>query len=466
MRRLLLALSTSCALVIGSLTAPGAVPGAAAANSYPTNPLGFAYNSTVGLDMYAHPGGMVVTGRCNRYSPDFATARAGGAEVLAYLDVMERPDHTVCAADDDFYGGPPGSTPLWPYPTPGQRVNYHNMHMTDMRVGSAWVDRAVAYIQNLMVENKVDGVFLDVIGARLWSTLANWDSWPTSEQQAWTAGNIDLVRRIDVIRRAINPRFIVVTNNVWDVSGTAGTTAEPYVDGIVLEHHPSTSTVHQAMAAKQYSNLGHRRVLAIANSTDDARAWAGMQGITHVSDQTDYSAVSTPPVGFHRLTDRPKTFGRTTVGASPSKGMAADQKRGSRFTLTDKATLLGFTAYLDGGGGVSGTEQVRMVLYRDSGGVPAARVAESNTVASIAAGAAGKWVNFAAPAATLTPGDYWIVIHTGATGGVARNWGGDGPANWYGNNTDVFADGPGSTFGTGTTGTGTLSVTATYTVGY
>jgi hypothetical protein len=35
--------------------------------------------------------------------------------------------------------------------------------------------------------------------------------------------------------------------------------------------------------------------------------------------------------------------------------------------------LLGFTAYLDGGGAASGTQQVRMVLYRDSAGVPGAR---------------------------------------------------------------------------------------------
>jgi len=462
MRRLWLALATCCALVIGSL----AVPGVAAANSYPTNPLGLAYNSTTGLDTYAHPGGMVVTGRCNRDSSAFAAARAGGAEVLAYLDVVERYDFTVCAADDDFYGGPPGSTPLWPYPTVGQRGNYKNMHMTDMRVGSAWVDRAVSYIRNLMVEDKVDGVLLDVVGARLWSKLANWDSWPQSEQQAWTAGNIDLVRRIDALRRSINPRFIVVTNNVWDVSGTSGTTAEPYVDGIMLEHHDPTSAYHQRLAGKAYSNLGHRRVVAVANNTAEAQQWATVQGITHVSDQTDYSAVSPPPVDFHRLTDRPKTFGRSTVGASPSKGMAADQKRGSKFTLTDKATLLGFTAYLDGGGGVSGTQQVRMVLYRDAGGTPGNRVAESDTVATIAAGAAGRWVTFAAPAATLDPGNYWIVIHTGAAGGVARNWGGDGAANWYGNNTDVFVDGPGSTFGTGSTGTGTLSVTVSYTVGY
>ena len=49
--------------------------------------------------------------------------------------------------------------------------------------------------------------------------------------------------------------------------------------------------------------------------------------------------------------------------------------------------------------------------------------------------------------------------------GVTRNRGGDGAANWYGN-ADAFADGAANPFGTGTAGTGTLSVNASYTVGY
>jgi len=104
--------------------------------------------------------------------------------------------------------------------------------------------------------------------------------------------------------------------------------------------------------------------------------------------------------------------------------MTADYKRGSKFALPDKATLLSFSAYLDGAGGATGSQSVRMVLYRDSGGLPAARIAQSNTVT------------------------------------VA-----DGAANWYGN-PDTFADGAANPFGAGTAGTGTLSVNVSYTVGY
>src|SRR3954462_5207977 len=95
-------------------------PPAAAANTFPTNPRGFAYATTAGVSQYAHPTGLLVTGRCNRDASEFTNARAGGAEILAYLNVVERNDGTVCGQDNDFYGGLPGSTPLWPYPTPGQ----------------------------------------------------------------------------------------------------------------------------------------------------------------------------------------------------------------------------------------------------------------------------------------------------------------------------------------------------------
>jgi hypothetical protein len=458
----LASLAMTFGLVAGSLS----VPTASAANTYLTNPLGLAY--AVGSDgaaanLYGRPTGMVITGRCNRYAPGFATARANGAEVLAYLNVMQRPDGPVCAADTEFYGGDLSRTPLWPYPTYGARVNWPDTHMTDMRVGSAWIDQAVSYIEDLMVEDKVDGVFLDDIGARLWSSLANWGSWPQWERDAWTAGMVDLVRRLDASRRALNPRFIIVNNNVWDGAGTLGRGGEPYVDGIMLEGHASTSTYHRDEAARTYGNLGHRRVLVIADSTADARAWADVQGVTHVSDQQHYGTPSTPPIGFNRLTDRPKRFGRTDIATNSSGGMAANQKRGSKFTLTEKGTLLRFAAYLDGGGATAGSQSVRMALYRDNAGVPGALVAQSGA-GTVAAGSAGRWMWFSGPATRLDPGAYWIVIHTGDTAGVARNRG-DGAANWYAA-IDQFADGPSSQFGTGWSGNVTLSVNVFYTVGY
>lgn len=437
---------------------------AAAANTFPTNPAGFSYVKTTNLSPYSRPTGMLIAGACNRYAPEFAQARANGGEVLVYLNFVERHDSTICALDDEFYGGPPGNTPLWPFPTYGQRVNWPNTHMLDIRAGLAWADRAVTYIENLMREDRVDGVFLDVVGARLWSSLAAWDSWPAAEQSAWTAGTIDFVRRLDAKRRAINPRFIVVNNNTWDTPGTNARTAEQYVDGISIEHHASTGAYHQKIAGYPYSNLGHRRVIAIATSTAEAQNWANVQGVTHVSDQSNYLEVTPPPIGFHRLTDRPKTFGRTSVATTPSSGMTANQKRGSKFTLADKATLLGFSAYLDGLGATTGSQAVRIAIYKDSNGVPAGRWAQSNVV-TIPAGKPAGWVNFTSPATPLDPGQWWLVIHTGDTGGVARNRG-DGTGNWYGLSTDPFSDGASNPFGTGTAGNGTLSIKATHTVGY
>jgi len=88
--------------------------------------------------------------------------------------------------------------------------------MTDIRAGSDWSDHVVSYVEKLMREGKVDGVFLDAVGVRPWSSLAEWNSWPQSEKNAFAQGNVDLVRRLDARRRAIKPSFIIVANNVWE----------------------------------------------------------------------------------------------------------------------------------------------------------------------------------------------------------------------------------------------------------
>jgi hypothetical protein len=86
--------------------------------------------------------------------------------------------------------------------------------------------------------------------------------------------------------------------------------------------------------------------------------------------------------------------------------MKADQKRGSKFTLSEQATLLGFKAYLDGRGDpnaqIATTWSVRMVLYRDNNGVPGDRVVQS-PIANIPANYTGHWVGFTTPATRSTP---------------------------------------------------------------
>ena len=451
-------------LLLAALVAPVA---ATAANTYKVNPVGLSYASTPsGVSQYGRPGGMVIASPCNYLSSAFSSARANGAEILAYLNPMEVPDWSHCELSDQFFMGDVRNVPKWPYPSPGQRVNYPEYHMTDLRKGSAWSNHVVAYIENMMREDKVDGVFLDVVGGRLWSSLANWYSWPQWEKDAWTDGNVDLVRRLDASRRRLNPRFIIVNNGVWSRGGsdTRGNAGEQYVDGVAFEHHAATSAWHTAYASRAFSNIGHRRVIAIGRSTADALAWKNVQGVTHVSNQQTYSQVTAPPVAFNRLTDRPKRFGRAISGDTFfTYGLAANNKRGSRFSLSQKGTLLSMGAYVDGNGGGSAGQSLRMALYRDSGGRPGSLVAQSNSVSN-AAGSSLRWQLFPSPAVRLDPGSYWIMVHSGSTSGISRLKG-IAEANTYGIN-DTFSDGAANPAGSGNLGTMTLSVYVNYTVGY
>jgi hypothetical protein len=270
------------------------------------NPLGIAFKYVTNVPLYGKPTGMLITGRCNRYDAAFAAARQKGAEVLAYINPVARPDHFVCALDTQFYMNDIGQVPLWPYPTYGQRSPWPNTRMTDIRAGSEWSNHVVAYVERLMRERKVDGVFLDAVGVRPWSSLAEWNSWPQSEKNAFAAGNVDLVRRLDARRRAINPDFIIVANNVWEYGTMKALEGERYIDGVALEHPKPLSPWHVSYAARPFGNLGHRRVLVIANTRTDAQAWARVRGVTHVSDQTSaqYKHPNTPPVSFQALSDR------------------------------------------------------------------------------------------------------------------------------------------------------------------
>jgi len=271
------------------------------------NPLGIAWKTTENVELFGKPTGMLVAGRCNVDDPKFAAARAKGAEVLLYLNPVERPDKRVCAQDEKFYMKDRTRVPLWPTPTYGKRTNWHDTRLTDIRPGSEWIDYVVKYVETLMREHKVDGVFLDLVGGQLWSNLADWKSWSRSEQDAWTDGNIELVKRLDAKRRDIDPSFIIVNNNVWHRDGDQRAEAgERYVDGVVLEHPKLSSAWHKSYAGRTFGDLGHRRVLVIANNTADAVQWSKVRGVTHVSDQptAQYAHPNEPAVGFHPLHDR------------------------------------------------------------------------------------------------------------------------------------------------------------------
>jgi hypothetical protein len=268
------------------------------------NPLGLFYdNSFTNFEAYEHPTAMLVAGNCNRDDPRFQLARAAGAEVLAYINPTAVYDSLPCKNKPSLYGPDRARVPLWPYPKYGERSSWRHTLMTDMRAGSAWSNHVVDFVEQMMRERKFDGVFLDVVGARVWADTTEWKDWPQSERDEYTRGNIDLVRRIDEKRRAINPDFIVVNNSLWDRGDPIGFEGEKYVDGVVLEH-PQLNDYHRKYAGRTFGDLGHRRVLVIARSADDARAWARVPGVTNVTDEHNYSHPDAPLVPFTALHDR------------------------------------------------------------------------------------------------------------------------------------------------------------------
>jgi hypothetical protein len=262
------------------------------------NPLGFFWDdSFTHIEDYYHPGALIVAGNCNRYDERFAKARAAGAEVLAYLNPIEVYDRLPCKLNAGFYMGGRENVPLWPYPKYGQRINWPKTRLADMRVRSPWSNHIVQYVTDLMREGKVDGVFLDNIGARVWSKSADWKDWSEEEQDAWTDGNVDLVRRIDAARRTINPRFLIITNNVWDRKDPRGFEGERYVDGIVLERHALAPWPMQ-YAGRPFGSGVQRRVLVMARTPEDALGWAKVPGVTHVGSQVNYKHPPKPLVPF------------------------------------------------------------------------------------------------------------------------------------------------------------------------
>ena len=129
------AFAFSCSLLLSTVAAT-------AANA--ANPSGIAFAKETNVSLYGKPTGLLITGRCNRYEPEFAAARSKGAEVIAYLNAANRPDQQVCALDKQFYMNDYGAVPLWPYPSYGQRSIFGNTHMTDIRKGSRWSNAAGA----------------------------------------------------------------------------------------------------------------------------------------------------------------------------------------------------------------------------------------------------------------------------------------------------------------------------------
>lgn len=256
------------------------------------NPLHLCYASTANVDLYAAPSVAFVAGPNSRDHDVFKRARAAGAEVYAYLAIIAVPD-TAQGLQRSYYMADPARVPLWG----NGRKSWPNTMMADIRVGSVWSDWNISFIGQLIRGGEVDGVFLDSLGCRPWGKIVSWETWPRAERDEWTAGAVDIVRRLDTLRRAENDEFKIITNNIWHEAEVA----EQYIDGVCIESPPmGAGQFHSAYVQRAFSALGHRRVMVIADTEAEAKLWATSRGVTHVTAVNralgqDYQA-ATPPV--------------------------------------------------------------------------------------------------------------------------------------------------------------------------
>jgi hypothetical protein len=290
------------------------------------NPLFIAYANDAHLyaEQYAGTTAVFVLGRANCIHDEWQRVRGRGSEILKYEIHIERPDGRVSAVDEEVYGGNSSTVPLWPYLDASGQQRCHKFKdasgvlvpngakFTDIRVGSVVVARFVDHVAQVIRSGRYSGMFLDGDGAQLFGA-ADWYNWPAGERQEWTAGMVDKARRVDEVRRAENPNFLIIGNNHWDIAPTA----EKYVDGVVSENHPLTNLAMVRIVGKAtYSPLGQRRVFTISRTVADAKLWAAVPGVTHVActeenslaGRSRYSRPVKPVVGYSNLRTSAPTY--------------------------------------------------------------------------------------------------------------------------------------------------------------
>jgi hypothetical protein len=153
-------------------------------------------------------------------------------------------------------------------------------------------------------------------------------------------------------------------------------------------------------------------------------------------------------------------FGRTATGSMYN--LTSDRKRVSRFSLGERGSVTSISAYLDGNGSGDGASQVvRFVVYASSGGNPAALLGATEQY-TLPRKARAQWVTLAVQSPlTLDPGEYHLGIHTGSRSRVGR-YSAVQVSGALRENSNSFASGASSPFGSTSSGNHGLSIYATY----
>jgi hypothetical protein len=152
------------------------------------------------------------------------------------------------------------------------------------------------------------------------------------------------------------------------------------------------------------------------------------------------------------------TFGTTCIG-SASDYFLSERKRVNRYTLPEAGSVTKLSVFMVPR--TSGQEVFKGLIYADSSGTPTELLGATEQFTYASANGTGWFdLTFSSPV-KLAPGNYWIGIMSGATGGVASfRWNEVPLSRDY--NVNTFAEGPTNPFGAVTTDSEQTSLFATY----
>lgn len=272
----------------------------------PPQAAALVYGNPAQAEKFAHPGGLVVTGRDNYQGQAFKDVSAAGGSVLIYLDaVIDNPQgryHTMLIKQSEC--GP--ATSRWPG---NYRANSWG-YLNDFRVGSVLQSKLECVLEKMVAENpQMGGWLADDLGSRYWFPDPDWSNFP--DQAAYRTGAIALSKTFRKV--ADRHHLIFLVNGTWaggSLASAGGGYPNPaksgnaLTEGGVVEHHDGEIGYFGPYAcSKQWADqspVTHGKAFNYAVTSTDAGSIEYMEStcFAFVNDQTDFG-VSRRTGSFH-----------------------------------------------------------------------------------------------------------------------------------------------------------------------
>jgi hypothetical protein len=402
-----------------------------------------------------------------------AEAAKGGVMFAAYLDPIVR-DCTLDAtkthcADNVITGGTYQQMMMGDAPecgaASGALTQWDNIVATsggnnppygvaiDPRV-SWYADKLVCVVKRIKADNPyIKAIFLDDYGPG-YTPFVTADGGVYNKPGGYVCTALPVLGQAFDKLRAANLDLVYFVNATWHKNNASGCGGWPNagLNGLagalpVLEHHNFNDQGY----AEDYMYVDANGVRSHQWLVDNGKNYTGALVITkgdstmapNQMTDTDYAKtrVWAGWIAQNNVTPGPAVGSPHWVGVTwgtkygpgqhwdgvSSAGQDADRLRATPVTVSTGGTLKNATVYLDGMGGTSGIQSVKLALYKDNGSTttpaPGALVAVGSEFYVSSQYPGAQWFVSDFPATSLAAGKYWLVEFTGGTAGIARSHG-------------------------------------------